>query len=255
MVVRSRTSGADELQGDAVGSELLEKNHTYCRMTLLTGASIPKRQLKQFGGTVRWKGFSERLNVDIGTTGVVSHRRILFSTPVRLAASLSDLVTASDARAGRSPLLGITESSVGPWLELLFEEATVDGIMLGPLKKEYLNVLESSFKTYSGLEGGSRRSRKFWNGLSKTLSYDLLHADGGQMEFTSLASTMQNVYVFDLFQYGVASEEIPASAVKKEKGSLKTSAGRGSRMVVDEVEDDWAKIRTEMSLYFFGDGV
>lgn len=237
-------------------------NKTYCRMTLVTGGEHPKRTLTQFNGVIRWKGFSERLNVDIGTSGCVSHRRVVFSTPARFSSTvtLSDLVSPSDGRVGRSPLRSVSDTGCGEWLDLLFEERTVDGLMLGPLKKQFVTVMESSMKTYNGVAGGSRRSRKFWNALGKSVSYDISAGPGSLMEWSSAQSVVQNVYVFDLFQYGVDSVEVPASIAKSESASSKPRVGKpvkGTAMQIDssEDEDDWAKVRTEMSLYYYGDGV
>lgn len=211
--------------------------------------------IDNFNGSVHWKGFSEKTNLEFNGPGPLLRRRIVFTTAHPLAGT--DLVRIPSGvgnNYGRFPLCRVTDEVHSETLSAMFMDTSITGLTMGQLKKEWVEVLEDKRDDYRGVDGGCRKLCKYYNSIERSIRYDPGGIAGSSAVLSAPYSVTKNVYVMDILHFGVACPDGPVRVVKTEKGSSKS--GYGARMTVDELDDDvtFVRMSSEISVYYYGSG-
>lgn len=193
-------------------------NGVRVRAVHLTHPLVVSCESKKFGGTVCWRGVTERFDFELNGDGPFLHRRILFQSALAWSFDAVKLTEARVPASGwhRGPAVRVTDGSVSSELRRLFGQAAdVRTLLYGNVIANGVTVLEDRRRQLQGSKAGSRRSKKYWNGFGKNkngvvLKYDL--SDSGSVQSSLLeGSNGQHVYVVDIFQYGINGLDLKLS--------------------------------------------
>lgn len=155
---------------------------------------------------MKWKGFSEKVFLEVRTGAPTLHRRIVFETALDLEVFPVVKLPGAPSPGAQSEwgrLAGerLTKQQPSQWACSLFQDPSTDGVITGKLKPEIGRVLEDKLKKHGGKEDGDVLRLKFWNGFDKQIKY----SEDGNGGFTSMAaahSTTKNLYILDLWRNG-----------------------------------------------------
>lgn len=227
-------------------------------MTPLTSRLPVSKEHSSFNGSVLWKGFSEKLYIEISGGAPLVHRRIVFTTPGALRVSgLLPLDGVGGRRAGdgdeygRISAFDISDSNAVLWLTALFDDPSNIGAIQCRMKREGFTVLEDRRFLHSGKDSGTIKEKRFYNKIGKKMIY--APVPGGSEVFgdgAALHSPLQNLYILDVFQYGLQARSGGTSKLKREH------SGDSYDFAMDEDEDavpgrKSVRITSDMSIYYY----
>lgn len=178
---------------------------------------------------VRWKGFSEKLTVEIEDQEVLFHRRIVFN----FTGNINDLPTRKmifkptlEMRdAGRDMCYGVSDSMTKLVAGFVFDEPSMDGMVHGKINRGNVRVVEDKFNSYGGRGGSSKViTQKFWNALPSSIRYDP-KAPGEVFAKASMTADVKAVYVLDVFRLGLPGNKVLGEVGPSDVVGLKQEAG------------------------------
>jgi len=237
------------------------------RLTLVTDAEYPSIRGKSPQEKVKWKGFSEKLTIEVEDSEVLFHRRIVFTYPGDIddlpVQKVKYIQTSEKRFCGRDMCYGLKDKVTGLVAATLFPEPNVSSMLYGKVNKQAVNVLEDKFSQYSG-RGGSTGvlKQKFWNAMPFTIDYSP-KVPGSDFMKASPTSAVKACYVLDVFRLGLDADRHVDSAPLVKAEALPEKAGG---MVLDRMfpgrsrvndpkgkEDEEVKSRviSEMNVYWY----
>jgi hypothetical protein len=185
-------------------------NGVRVRGVRLTNPKIVKYESKKFEGRVCWRGVTEAFRFEMNGAGPFLHRRILFSSSLDWEFQEIECVKVGAAASEwkRSPCVSLEDSKMCSELKRLFGvEATVRDVLYSRVAAHGVSVIEDKRKSMKGDAAGVRRFKKYWNGFGKNRSGKVVKYevddDGRVGDDLCDEGKFQNVYVLDIFQYGI----------------------------------------------------
>lgn len=228
-------------------------NGVRVRALRLTNPWIVDGEEKRFKGTVCWRGVTEFLRYEFEAAGPFLHRRIVFqSSGVWAFPEIRSIESSdSDVEWARAPCVGVDDPKVCAELKRLFGvDATVRDVMYSRISAKGVVVVEDKRKSMKGDEHGARRCKKFWNGFGKNGNGQVVHYesndDGDWRDRLADDGKSSNVYVVDIFQYGIQGLDcaLPCNAPtgKKRASDSDISVGKRKKVKSEDVDEDMEKL-------------
>lgn len=194
----------------AEGFSPVNKNTRFgMRLVYLTEPECPCLTGETFKSTMKWKGATENVVVEVEPGEVLFHRRIIFS----LLGDVDDLpakkmvpsVVAGQHFLATDMSYGFEDGMCHVLNDFLFVESTVSGFINGPLNKSKVNIVEDKLNSYSGGDTSRVIKKKYYNGFESTVMYD---AKEGSSSFhpVSPKSKGHGYYLLDVFRHGVGDD-------------------------------------------------
>jgi len=176
----------------------------------ISDVGIMRSEAKKFAGRVCWRGVSEKFDFEMNGAGPFMHRRVMFTSTQEWSFRPAKLLKPAIPSNvwGRHSTSSLTDAHMANDLRRLFgEDTNVRGLLFSPVVANGVTIVEDSRQQYEGKDTGARRSKKYWNGFGKNKNGSVLKytlSDGGQVT-SNVAddSPGQNIYVLDVFQYGI----------------------------------------------------
>lgn len=254
----------------AKSADVVPLNSTCVRLTPITSKKIVTNQSSTFNGSIRWKGVSEKLWIEIVGGAPLVHRRVVFQSaatfpvqglmPLGGAGASRGTGSASDTY-GRYSVTPGDDEFVAKWLGILFNDASLNGIVTAPVRKEGISVMEDRRYLHSGKEDGAIRTKNFWNQIEAKISYTAMDDGPAFSDIVADFSGTQNVYVLDIYQFGIPRLSGPTLSVKQG-----TKTGKLGRRTPSDSSDEYglmdvdyasglgakmARISSDMSIYWY----
>lgn len=196
---------------------------------------------------VRWKGVTEKVQFEVRGGHTFMHRRIVLSSFVRSGGSEMAATGGAcyrPAACGQDCLQGVL------WEKSFFEDNGRGDLMMVPLKKDGVKVLEDKVTRYKApTDSGESVAKKFYNNLPGKVTYQC--EDGSYSQWAAPHSENADTYLIDVYRYGFR-EDNSYVKVEADAGDLDMKEGdTGCVSLGDVLCDEQVRITTDLTLYWY----
>jgi hypothetical protein len=221
------------------------------RVTPVTQLDLVYEALPTWDGDKqKFKGITDKYEIEFPAEGVVHHRRVVFSMPGATEGLRGATAIPLDNATfwGRDPAFFLSADICKYWTHKFWVNPSVKNYIRGALDVQVMNILRDDKFSYSRSMEGSVVKKTYYTKLEKVMQYFKAPSSGSITNLATVASEMAPTYVMDVFVLGVPNDKPipgPSSAAApppvKSKSGIRIAKG-GAKVETTDSDDSFTQV-------------